>query len=585
LRSRRNLVTEHPWLSALAGLIAVQVASSGTLKGASLIGVADVLQLSIMLLMLLGTTLNIRRSHGAARGFWALLSVSVAMWAVDYGLWAYFEVLRRVPMPTIHFGDTLLVLHLIPMMMGMALLPYRTTKSRSPRPASLEYSLIACWWTYLYFQFAFVWEYLSYEPETFHRNFNILYHAELVIVIVGLFYLTRKSQNGWQELFQHYLLAFLLYAPTTATINILIQQHLYVSGGIADIPLTIALAYMAWIAFHARKLNLTPVVETGISDSGIVIPEWLAGIVAASIPAIALFSYERLHDPNEVRHFRVVLGLAAMLLTSLLIFSRQQILNRRLSVLLDDSKRAYENLERLQTQVVQSEKLASIGRLVAGAAHELNNPLTAILGYSELLSSDEHVPEPQRGFAEKITQQARRTKNLVSNLLSFARQTPAQKRLSDLNSLLTNACQLRMSKPSSKISVVRDLEPGLPLVMGDDNHLLQVFVHVLNNALEAVEEVGSGEIAIHTQARGDWVVVEISDSGNGIQDPARVFDPFYTTKPLGQGVGLGLSACYGMIQDHDGKIECFNLSPRGAMFRISLRPAAKIAYSEATTVS
>ncbi len=404
-----------------------------------------------------------------------------------------------------------------------------------------------------------------------------------MIVIVGLFYLTRKSQKGWQDIFQHYLLAFLVYAPTTATINILIQQHLYKSGGIADVPLTIALAYMAWIAFHARKLDLTPAVHNE-AESAVIVPEWLAGLVAASIPAVALFSYERLHDPNPVRHFRVVLGLAAMLLMSVLIFSRQQILNRRLSVLLDDSKRAYEDLERLQTQVVQSEKLASIGRLVAGAAHELNNPLTAILGYSELLASDEHVPEAQRGFAEKITQQARRTKNLVSNLLSFARQKPAQKRLTDINSLLTNACNLRVSRPSNKISVVRDLEPGLPLVMGDDNHLLQVFVHVLNNALEAVEEVGSGEVVIHTQSRGDWVVIEVSDSGNGIQDPARVFDPFYTTKPLGQGVGLGLSACYGMIQDHDGKIECFNLSPRGAMFRISLRPAAKIAYSEATTV-
>jgi signal transduction histidine kinase len=578
-------VTAHPWLSALVGLIAVQIVSSGMLKGASMVAVADILQLTIMLLMLVGTALNIRRSQGFARGFWALMTAGVGMWAVDYSLWAYYEVIRGLPMPTIHFGDILLVLHLVPMMMGMALLPYRTMKGRSPRPASIEFSLIACWWTYLYFQFAFVWEYLSYEPQAFHRNFNILYHSELVIVIVGLFYMTRKSRNGWQELFQHYLLAFLLYAPTTATINILIQQHLYKSGGIADIPLTIALAYMAWIAFHARKLNLEPAIESGISESGVIVPEWLAGIVAASIPAVALFSYERLHDPNAVRHFRVVLGLAAMLVMSLLIFSRQQILNRRLSVLLDDSKRAYDDLERLQTQVVQSEKLASIGRLVAGAAHELNNPLTAILGYSELLSSDEHVPAAQRGFAEKITQQARRTKNLVSNLLSFARQTPAQKRLTDVNSLLTNACHLRVSKPSSKISVVRDLEPGLPLVMGDDNHLLQVFVHVLNNALEAVEEVGSGEIAIHTQARGDWVVVEISDSGNGIQDPARVFDPFYTTKPLGQGVGLGLSACYGMIQDHDGKIECFNLSPRGAMFRISLRPAAKLAYAEATTVS
>jgi two-component system NtrC family sensor kinase len=273
-----------------------------------------------------------------------------------------------------------------------------------------------------------------------------------------------------------------------------------------------------------------------------------------------------------------------MLVIAVLIFTRQQLLNRRLAFLLADSKQAYDNLERLQTQVMLSEKLASIGRLVSGAEHELNNPLTAILGYSELIADDQNVPPAQRGFAEKISQQARRTKNLVSNLLSFARQTPPQMRLTDVNALVNNACQLRIGSLSVKISLIRDLTPDLPTVVGDDNHLLQVFLHVLNNAIEAVEEVGGGQITVRTRAHDDHVIVEISDTGPGIAEPARVFDPFYTTKPLGQGTGLGLSACYGIIQQHEGTIDCENLHPKGALFRIAFKATHKLASPEVAAV-
>ncbi|PYY01592.1 MAG: hypothetical protein DMG64_13825, partial [Acidobacteria bacterium] len=425
-----------------------------------------------------------------------------------------------------------------------------------------------------------------YDAMAFHRNFNLLYHAELATTIVALFYLAQQSHDGWHEIYNHYLIAFLIYAPTSAIINILIQQKLYTSGGLWDLPLTISISYLAWIGFRARRLQLEPERSNSDIQPSLAIPEWAATIAATSIPAIALFSYERLHSPPPVRHFRVAISFLAMLLIGILIFTRQQLLNRRLSVLLTNAQHAYDNLERLQSQVMQTEKLASIGRLVSGAAHELNNPLTAILGYSELIATDQEVPAAPRGFAEKIAQQARRTKNLVSNLLSFARQTPPQKRLTDLNSLVNNACQLRLASMPTKLSLLRDLQQDLPLVLGDDNHLLQVFLHILNNAIDAIAELGGGgEIIVRTQARGEHVVLEVCDSGPGIAEPARVFDPFYTTKPLGQGSGLGLSACYGIIQEHEGTIECFNLQPRGAMFRISFKAVAKPAPSEPVAAS
>jgi C4-dicarboxylate-specific signal transduction histidine kinase len=123
----------------------------------------------------------------------------------------------------------------------------------------------------------------------------------------------------------------------------------------------------------------------------------------------------------------------------------------------------------------------------------------------------------------------------------------------------------------AKVSLVRELQPLLPPVMADDNHLLQVVLHLINNAVDAVAEVGAGEVVVRTHERSGNVILEVCDNGPGISEPGKVFDPFYTTKAPGHGTGLGLSASYGIVQEHEGTIECMNLSPRGAMFRITLK--------------
>jgi two-component system NtrC family sensor kinase len=219
---------------------------------------------------------------------------------------------------------------------------------------------------------------------------------------------------------------------------------------------------------------------------------------------------------------------------------------------------------------VQSEKLASMGQLVGGAAHELNNPLTAMLGYSELLATTELNPE-QRALSEKISQQAKRIRSLVASLLSFAKQTPTAKSALDINILLATSvkrCQSQLL--SAKVQVATNLAESLPRVHGDSNQLLQVFAHIIGNAANAMADRDGGTLTINTRAAGDWVTVEFSDSGPGIKEPARVFDPFYTTRPVGQGTGLGLSMCYGIVQEHAGKIYCRNRPEGGAVFIIEL---------------
>ena len=256
---------------------------------------------------------------------------------------------------------------------------------------------------------------------------------------------------------------------------------------------------------------------------------------------------------------------------ALLVFARTHLADQDRVRLLAEAEMSVNNLRKLQTQIVQSEKLASLGQLAAGAAHEINNPLTAILGFSDLLADDPTLSEKARITAGKIRDQARRTKTLVGNFLSFARQVPVERTLLDINTVVANAVQLRtLDLKSSTVKIELQLESVLPSVRGDGNQLMQVFFNIISNAVDAMEGANGGVLTIKTMRNRGNVVVMFTDSGPGMKEPHRVFDPFYTTKPVGKGTGLGLSICFGIMEEHGGKIFCYNGQRGGAVFRVEL---------------
>jgi len=214
----------------------------------------------------------------------------------------------------------------------------------------------------------------------------------------------------------------------------------------------------------------------------------------------------------------------------------------------------------LQSKLAHSEKMATIGRLVSGVAHEVNNPLAAILGFTDLLLENPAVPDSAREDLKIILQETQRTKDIVQDLLSFARQRPVQRELVQINNVLRQTIKLRSYDFASHgVEVEEDFEPSLAFTLGDAQQLQQVFLNILNNAYDAVQESGQrGHIRISTKQRGESVEVAISDNGTGIVDPQRIFDPFYTTKQVGKGTGLGLSICYGIVRAHGGEIQCWN---------------------------
>jgi PAS domain S-box-containing protein len=254
------------------------------------------------------------------------------------------------------------------------------------------------------------------------------------------------------------------------------------------------------------------------------------------------------------------------------------------SVLYEETRKAYENLRRTQEQLLHSEKMAAVGQLISGVAHELNNPLTAILGYSQLLLSSGQMPPQGMEYSDKLYKQAQRTHRIVQNLLSFARQHKPERVAVQLNQILEDTLALRdYDLRLNNIRVHYDLAPDLPITGADPHQLQQVFLNLVNNAVDAIlEHSNEGDLWVSTRAKDERLIVEFKDNGPGVKDTTRVFDPFYTTKPVGKGTGLGLSICYGIISEHGGSIGVSNVQPSGACFTIELPYQRAAAPRDAT---
>ncbi len=252
------------------------------------------------------------------------------------------------------------------------------------------------------------------------------------------------------------------------------------------------------------------------------------------------------------------------------------------SRLYQELQQSLVQLERAQKTLVRNEKLATAGALIAGVAHELNNPLTAILGFSEYLASIQPT-EVAASAAQRVSAQARRCARIVENLLAFARQYESEREPVDLNQVIRDAVELQAYHLRvDNMEVKLDLDPALPMTEADPHRLQQVVINLITNAHHAMRETeGAHVLSISTRAVDGRLVAEFSDTGPGI--PADilplVFDPFFTTKKLGEGTGLGLSICYGIITEHGGTIEALN-GEQGATFRIELPIVTPVAEQD-----
>ena len=229
--------------------------------------------------------------------------------------------------------------------------------------------------------------------------------------------------------------------------------------------------------------------------------------------------------------------------------------------------------KRLEGQIRESSRLASIGQLAADVAHEINNPLTSVLGYSQLLMAQD-LPEPVIADLHRIYREAQRAATIVQNLLLFARRVESQKSYLHVASLLAHAQALKSQDfNANHIRVINEVSPDIPRTMVDEHQILQVFLNIFTNAEQVCSAAhGEGRLVIRASAFADRIAISISDNGPGIptENLNKIFEPFFTTKEVGRGTGLGLSICYGIIRQHGGDLWAESVVGGGATFHIEL---------------
>jgi signal transduction histidine kinase len=533
-----------------------------------------------------GLVVNAISSQRRTRAFWFLFASGITLWFSGQAIWTYFEVVLRQDVPNPFVGDVLLFLRAVPMMAALALQPHDRREDLNIRLGYMDFGLLLLWWVYLYCFVVIPWQYVALNVDRYGTSFDHLEAIENLVLVAGLAILISRTRTQWRLIYGHLFCAALLFFIGAYITNLAIDRGEYYTGSPFDLPLVASLVWLGTAGVLAHQIK--PARESSVGRDMIsgTWPGRFATACVFSMPLLSLYSLWFNRDLTRVRDFRVGLTQGAMVVVGLLVFVRQRMVDRDRVRLLQASRDSYENLKHLQAQMIQTEKLVSLGQLAAGAAHEINNPLTGILGYSDLLIDDTGLDEKQRALAEKIRLLARRIKALVTNLLSFARRVPPEKRLLNLAQVAASAMNLsNLDLRDKAIQVELHADENLPPVRGDANQILQVFFNLIDNAVDALEEIGGGRLLIRGYTKDSTVFFEFSDTGPGIKSPGQVFDPFFTTKPVGKGTGLGLSICYGVVQEHGGRIECFNRPEGGATFLVQFPIAAQSMPEDQTAPS
>jgi len=527
---------------------------------------------------------NAASPYRRRNAFWMLLALGCALWLAGELVVTYQELQLHRQVESPFPGDILFFLHIVPWMAAVALVPHARKMRETLRYGLLDLVLLATLWLYVYIFAAMPWKTVWPDQDLFRQRDLQVYMVENLIVVVGFAVLSSHAKGAWRKIYLNLFGAMLLYDLGLVAAYWGDNHGVAYPADLFDLPLIASFLWLATTGILARKMEPEPDPLPSPVRRDVQWPVQLAMLGVLSAPLLAIWTVFVSNAPPEVQKFRLLATLIVLVVGTALVFFRQHLVYQERSGLVHELWESLENVKRLQTHFVQSEKLASLGQLAAGAAHEINNPLTAILGYSDLLIGEHPAQTRAHTLGEKIRDQARRTKDLVTNLLSFARQVPVEKQLLDLNTVLTGAVQLRnLDLREKNIRIELESRSVLPAVRGDPNQLLQVFYHLISNAVDAMESTGGGVLLIRTLREKGTVVIEVSDTGPGMKEPDKVFDPFYTTKPVGKGTGLGLSICYGVMQEHGGRITGFNRAEGGCTFRLEL-PAVLAVFPQLSSV-
>lgn len=423
------------WTRIALGLVVAQVSAALFLPPSTVLtAFGDSFPCLLALVVMLSFRRNRRESNGTVRLFWSLNEAGFGILFLSQLVWFYYDVVLRRPAPNPVAGDGLFLVALVPTLAALALRPQTESGSGDLRFRRLDFFLLLFWWVCLYLYFASPWLFVIKSYPDYNPVYYVLALTEhcVALTAVGALYVT--SEGAWKRFYRQFFYALCIFAAGSLLQNIFIDRGLYYTGSFYDVPWGFSLGLLTVAAALGGKLEAQPspsdASEIADRDRGL----WsarLAMIGVLSLPLLAISAIFDHHNPQPIVLFRLRLIFAAMIFLGTLTFLKLTSMDRELLRLIGLTESSLESLKLVQNQIVESQRMAALGRLAFGATHEISNPLTAILGYAELLRDNPAISQEERRSVKDIQEQVHLAQAAINGMRRFVRvEAEAEKDIS-----------------------------------------------------------------------------------------------------------------------------------------------------------
>ena len=419
----RFLPRQRIYLSLAAGVFGLHLVVAAVAKpsfGLTLFG--DGLPCLLIILALLATRENFSLASGLLPLYWKLFAAGLVSTLFSQMYWFYFDSARRHSAPSPVLGDSLFLLAHVFFLFALALRPHSASAGRDLRARRLDFILLALWWFALYGYFSLPWQFVRIDYSKYNPSYYVLSLTQHLVIIAALCVLWWRNGGSWRRFYGHLITAFTLIAGGELLLSISIDRGIYYSGGFFDTPFFLALLWINFIACLGPSLQPSEDARPGRELQQIRWTARVAMLAVVSLPLIALLGHFERNVPLEIATFRLRLVFGGLLVLGGLVYWKLNLLTRELIQFVRLTQESIEKLKSVQQQVAHAEKLTALGRLAAGATHEISNPLTAILGYSELLADIPALSPEDRDNAKTIQHQVHYAQSAVNSLRNTLRR-------------------------------------------------------------------------------------------------------------------------------------------------------------------
>lgn len=565
-------------IAGAAFLLVYAVLSVAT--GQDSVALGDIAQLVPPIAYAAFTLWLARQCRGQVRIFWNLNAVHALMWAAGQVVWTYLDLFAG-GVPVISPTDPLFFISSIPLAAALYGRPERERPRWLFDIVLLDLVLIALFSAFVYIYFVVTIAVTDGREDLYNDNLTQLLNARNLLLALWATWLWRTAASpAWRKMLGIYAIGLSVTFLGGIVYDAVERVGTYVPGALWDLSFMAPYVILLIAAATAHDNKLFEPDEEAPAMARLPVVSLIAVTLLIAIPVVDEIARRLLDVSPATEQLRTRVALAMMIPFGIVVVVREFLSRRALL-------RAGQELSATRHQLVQREKLAAVGQLVSGVAHELNNPLQGVLGYAELMLASKPAANDTEEL-RAIRDNANRAAGIVRNLLTFAGRTTSARGWQQINRVVRDAIAAREpALQMSGIDLTLDAADRLPLVYIDATRLEDVITNLIQNAEAAITARRDGKSlsrAVPAKAAGviristemvpdpDRILVSVADNGSGLkeEDLLRVFDPFFTTREVGQGTGLGLSVCYGIVREHGGQILARNGDVGGAIFTIEL---------------